>query len=274
MLEDLSETSEEIANVFYSSDKEDSTEEQPDLEDESSEVEEDHEELADEEAEETEEDEDEPESIDAFGTEMTREEFDTMKDQQLMHADYTKKTQALADEKKQVEALSSDLSTFISEFESLIVNEESDEELKELQEDDYVEYLRRKELIDARKKKLVSAKSKQGEALKAVQADENQKLISVMTEWADPKKGEATQKSDVDTALKYAGDIGYSNEDLNKLADHKVIRALIDAGKYRELKDSKPAQSKRKTTASKKVIGKKVVQSKPKSTAELFYGAK
>jgi hypothetical protein len=208
-----------------------------------------------------------------FGTEMTREEFDAMKDQQLMHADYTKKTQALADEKKQIEALSSDLSTFISEFESLIVNEESDEELKELKEDDYVEYMRRKESIDARKKKLKSAKSKQAETLKTIQADENQKLISVMTEWADPKKGQATQKSDVDTALKYAGDIGYSSDDLNKLADHKVIRALIDAGKYRELKKSKPAVSKRKTVASKKVTGKKVAKAKAKSDSELFYGS-
>jgi len=276
MLENLSETSEEVTNVFYPSATEQESTDQTETEEdvESSEIEEDLEELDDEETEDTEEDEGEPESLDVFGVEMTREEFDTMKDQQLMHADYTKKTQALAGEKKQIEALSSDLSTFISEFESLIVNEESDEELKELKEDDYVEYLRRKELIDARKKKLKGAKSKQADALKTVQADENQKLISVMTEWADPKKGQATQKSDVDTALKYAGEIGYSNEDLNKLSDHKVIRALIDAGKYRELKQSRTAETKRKTKASKKVIAKKVTKAKAKSDSELFYGAK
>jgi len=277
MLENLSETSEEATSVFYKSEEDESVKDQTETVDDDSEVEDNLEELADEETENTEEDEDEAESLDIFGTEMTRDEFDTMKDQQLMHADYTKKTQATAVEREKIEGLNSDLAATIAELESLIVSEESNEELLELKngdEDDYVQYLRKKELIDARKSKLKSAKSKQADALKVTVADENQKLISVMTEWADPKNGSATQKSDIDTALKYAGEIGYSNADLNALADHKVIRALIDAGKYRELKKSKPAQNKRKTTASKKVSGKKVVQAKAKSTAELFYGAK
>ena len=273
MLENLSETSEE-ANDFYSSEEESVTDQPETDELEGSEVEDDLEELADEETEDLEEDEDQAESVDVFGTEMTRDEFDTMKNQQLMHADYTKKTQAAAREFEKVEGLNSDLSATIAELESIIVSEESSEELQELREDDYTEYQKRKETIDAKKAKLANAKSQQANALKVVQAEEVQKLISIMPEWADTKKGQATQKKDVDTALKYAGELGYSQEDFNKLSDHKVFRALIDAGKYRELKKSKPAQSKRKTPASKKVSGKKVVQPKAKSTAELFYGAK
>lgn len=274
MLENLSETSEDVTSVFYKSEEEESVKDQTETVDDDSEAEDDLEGLADEETEDTEEDENLAESGTIFGKEITREEFDTMKDQQLMHADYTKKTQATAVEREKIEGLNSDLTATIVELEALIVSEESNEELLELKEDDYVEYLRRKELIDSKKSKLKGAKSRQADALKVTQTDENQKLISVMPEWADTKNGAATQKSDVDTALKYAGEIGYSNDDLNKLADHKVIRALIDAGKYRELKKSKPAQSKRKTTASKKVSGKKVASKKQLTPSELFYGVK
>ena len=270
MLENLSGTN-EVADSFYNSEAEDSVEEQLEADEEIADSPDDVEELADEEAEDLEEDVDGAESVT-----ITREEHAELKDQQLMHADYTKKTQALAGVRKQTEALNSDLTTTIEQLEALLVNEESEEELNELLEDgDTAEYLRRTNLTKAKKKTLAAAKAKQDESLKAVQADENGKLIEVMTEWADPKTGQATQKKDVDTALKYAADVGYTNADLEKLADHKIIRALIDAGKYRELKKSKPTVSKRKTPATKKVNGKKPAQAqKSKSVTELFYGAK
>tara|TARA_R110000851_G_scaffold168914_1_gene315030 strand:+ start:1161 stop:1988 length:828 start_codon:yes stop_codon:yes gene_type:complete len=274
MLDNLSETS-EVADKFYNStDAEEPEEGQPDAEEaEDGSPVEDDEELVDEETEELDGDEDDEGSTTVFGQEITQEEFKTMKDQQLMHADYTKKTQVLADKSKTVEALNTNLTSYIAEFESLIVNEESEEELAELKEDDYVEFLRRKEIIDGKKKKLNDAKGLQAEALKVTQADENVKLMSVMSSWSDPKKGAATQKADVDTALSYAAEIGFNNADLEKLADHKIVRALIDAGKYSKLKKSKPSEAKRKTPASKKV-SKKTAQGNGKkpSAAELFYG--
>ncbi len=276
MLDNLSEPS-EIANKFYNSEEAEEPENgQPDADEESSESgDEEAEELASEETEELEDEDEDEGPTTVFGQEITQEDFKLMQDQQLMHADYTKKTQALADDKKKVEALNSDLTSFIAEFESLIVNEESDEELAELKEDDYVEFLRRKESIDAKRKKLDGAKSRQADVLKSTQADENQKLISMMTDWADPKKGAARQKSDVDIALKYAEEIGFDRNDLNGLADHKIVRALIDAGKYNALKKSKPSETKRKTPAGKKVSGKKSTQAKEKlSPADIFYGVK
>ena len=274
MLDNLSETS-EVADKFYNStDAEEPEEGQPDAEEaEDDSPVEDDEELVDEETEELDGDEDDEGTTTVFGQEITQEEFKAMKDQQLMHADYTKKTQVLADDKKNVEALNTNLTSYIAEFESLIVNEESEEELAELKEDDYVEFLRRKEIIDGKKKKLNDAKGLQAEALKVTQADENVKLMSVMSSWSDPKKGAATQKADVDTALSYAAEIGFNNADLEKLADHKIVRALIDAGKYSKLKKSKPSEAKRKTPASKKV-SKKTAQGNGKkpSAAELFYG--
>jgi len=279
MLDTLLEPS-EVADKFYNkSDVEESEQDQPETEDEvaeESDVEEDGEELEVEETEEEAEDEDGSEPLDVFGTEITREEFETMQKNQLMQSDYTKKTQAVAEERKQVEALNADLSSLITEFESQVVNEVSEEALQELLDDgDTAEYLRLQNQNKANKAKLKAAKAKQAEVFSTKQAEENQKLISVMTEWADPKKGSETQKSDVDKALGYAEAVGFTKEDLEKLADHKVIRALIDAGKYRELKKSKPILNKRKTPVAKKA-SKKPAQGVKKviSAADLFYPKK
>lgn len=279
MLDTLIEPS-EVADKFYNTESaDDSEQEQPEAEGEEveeSDIEEDGEELEGEEAEEEAEDEDGNEPLDVFGQEITREDFETMQKQQLMHSDYMKKTQALAEDRKQVEALNTELKSYIAEFESQIVNEVDEAHLNELLEDgDTAEYLRLQNQNKANKAKLKAVKGKQAELLKTAQAEETKKLVEVMTDWADPKTGQETQKADIDTALEFAAEIGFTNEDLEKLADHKVIRALIDAGKYRKLKKSKPSINKRKTPAAKKA-SKKPAQGggKKLSPAELFYGNK
>ena len=280
MLDTLIEPS-EIADKFYNTaDTNDSEQEQSEVEDseavEESGVEDDAEELEGEEAEEEAEDEDGSETLEVFGQEITREEFETMQKERLMHSDYTKKSQANAVDKKQTEALNSELTSYIAEFKSQIVNEVSQAHLDELLEDgDTAEYLRLQNQNKANQAKLKAAEDKQSEIFKTTQAEETKKLVEAMSEWADPKTGQATQKADISTALEFAAEIGFTNEDLEKLADHKVIRALIDAGKYRELKKSKPGINKRKTVVAKKASKKPAQGSKKTlSAAELFYPKK
>ena len=278
MLDNLTEPSEDSKTFYPSEEVEDSKEHPDTVEDDSSEDDQEVEE-ADESVEETEEeeaeDEDEPESMTVYGKEITREDFELMQNQQLMQADYTKKMQAVATERKQAETLSTDLSALITEFESELVGKRSEEELNELLEDgDSAEYLRRQNEIKAKQGRVDKAKAKLQETLKATQADESTKLVEVMTEWADPKTGQATQKADMASAVEYATSLGFDNAELNKLSDHKIIRALIDAGKYSKLKKSNPALSKVKTKANKKVGTKKVAEKAkaPKSDSQLFYG--
>lgn len=280
MLDTLIEPS-EIADKFYNTaDANDSEQEQSEVEGseavEESAIEEDGEELEGEETEEEAEDEDGNEPLDVFGQEITREDFETMQKQQLMHSDYTKKTQALAEDRKKFESIQADLNSYVAEFESQLVNEVGEAHLNELLEDgDTAEYLRLQNQNKANKSKLEAVKAKQAEAFKVMQTDESNKLVEVMTEWADPKTGQATQKADIDKALAFAAEIGFTNQDLEKLADHKVIRALIDAGKYRELKKSKPSINKRKTPVAKKASKKPAQGSKKTlSAAELFYPKK
>ena len=271
MLENLSETS-EVTDKFFNSDVEDSVE-QPETDETTDE--EIIEESDAEEIEESEDDEEQQESITVNGEEITPAQIEEMQKQQLMHADYTKKTQAISEERKQIVALNSDLTSSIEILESLIVEEENADDLNELLEDnDTAEYIRRTKQIEAKKAKLVEAKKRQADALKSTQAAENQKLVTVMTEWSDPKSGATTQKADIDAALSYASEIGLDSDSLDKLSDHRIIRALIDAGKFRKLKDSKPEVKKRKTTASKKTSKKTAQGKKTKSLTELFYGAK
>lgn len=277
MLDNLTEPSED-SKTFYPSDEVEDSKEHPDtVEDDPSEDDQEVDD-ADESAEDAEEEEaeteDEPESMTVYGKEITREDFELMQNQQLMQADYTKKMQAVATERKQAETLSADLSAIITSFESDLVGENSEEELAELLEDgDTAEYLRRTKQIKDQKDKLKAAKAKISDALTETQASESKKLIEVMTEWADPKTGQETQKADMTAAVEYAASLGYDNAELNSLADHKIIKALIDAGKYHALKKSKPATSKVKTRANKKVSAKKAVEGKTsKSTSELFYG--
>lgn len=202
---------------------------------------------------------------------LSQSEFKELKDQQLMHSDYSKKTMALSADRKETVALNESLNATIRELESLIVGDENSAELDELLEDgDTAEYLRRKKQIDASKAKLKKARGKASESLAATQAEENNKLIELMPEWSDPK----VQKADVDAALSYANEIGMSTEELNNMANHKFVRALIDAGRYQKLKKSKPAVSKRKTKPTKKAgVTKKPATNKQKSISELFYGS-
>jgi len=225
------------------------------------------------EADEDTEDELDDGAIDVFGRSLTKEDPLTMESQQLKDADYRKKTMALASERKGVADLNSDLTALASELEALFLSEVSSAEMEELKEDDYVEYLRRKESIDAKRETLTKAKAKSQEALSSTIASENQKLIDAMTEWNDPKKGQITQKSDLDGAYKYAVDLGFSNDDIGKLSDHRITRALIDAGKYRKLKESNVSQLKRKTKAGKKTASESAKGPKQTTIAERFYGA-
>ena len=260
-------------NLFYTPEEKSPDPVEPESDNLESEEESDDEiieELTDAEDEETTEDEDDNEPVELFGRQITRDEFETMESQQMMRVDYSKKTELVAEERKGIATLGDSLKAAISSVESLLLEEESSEEMEELKKDDYGEYMRRVHDIEAKRAKVKEAAAVNDTVSDEAMTRENQKLIEAMPAWSDPKKGQSSRKKDIDGALSYAGEIGYTNADLTKLSDHKTMRALIDAGKYRALKAGNASSTKRKTKASKKVTGKK---SGVKKTAEqLWYG--
>ena len=215
------------------------------------------------------------EVIEIDGDEYTLDQIREMKGSGLRQSDYTRKTQALANERSQVTALSDTLASTIKALEGMIGEEESADDLDELLNDDPSEYIRRQNRIKAKKGKLQEAKDSQSNALRLKQAEESQKLVLAMDGWADSTKGQDVQKRDLEAGLKYAGKLGFSNEELNSIADHRVLKAIIDAGKFSEAKDKKPALKKRKIITTKKTSKNKAPagQEGEKTLGQLLYGS-
>jgi len=195
----------------------------------------------------------------------------------LRQSDYTKKTTQLAKSREQIESLTTDLETSIKAVEDLL-GDDSDSELDELLEDgDTAEYLRRDKLRRGKSKKLAAAKALAKKAFEDKQIGEGEALVASMPEWGNQKTGSARQKEDIADALSYAETLGFTNDDISKISDHRVMRALIDAGKLSKLKSKQVSLKKEKTKVkpSKKPANRgKPGSGESKSIVELFYGDK
>ena len=76
-------------------------------------------------------------------------------------------------------------------------------------------------------------------------AVERTKMVEAIPEWADSE----VQASDQRKLMEYGRDVGFSETELNELYDHRAVRVLRDAMRYRELTQGK------KITAAKSKIG-------------------
>lgn len=216
-------------------------------------------------------DEEEALYLDIDGEEVSLDQVKEWKSGSLMHSDYTRKTQALAEQRKATQTLADNLESSIAAIESLIDEDENSSDLEELLEVDPSEYLKRQNQMKAKRKKLEQAKKAQATALQEKTKQESEALVNLMGgEWSDKK----AQDKDIKSCLDYAGKLGFTDADLNKLSDHRVYKALIDAAKYEQLKTNKPSVKKRKVTAMKK-SAKKVApkqSNEQKTLGQLLYG--
>jgi hypothetical protein len=213
---------------------------------------------------------------DIDGTETTQKQILEWKQGYLRQSDYTQKTQGVADKvksevAKKVSESIGDLDTKALALEehttaltALLDEVESSVDLEELRELDYEEYLKTKETIDNRRAKVKTAKEaaqKAAEDANLAYATEQQSLfIASNPEWSDDK-GQATTKRDEDFKLisEYAQAVGFTPQEFGHVQNHKVMIAVLEAAKYRLLKQ--------KTTASKKVkLAPKLVKPTQKST--------
>ena len=179
---------------------------------------------------ETDDADEELEVIEIDGEEVTLDQIKEWKRGTLREQDYTKKTQALADERKALESKLGELNTFSEtlsageeEFKKLALGDLEEIDLKELRNDDYPEYLKVKELIEEREGKFEELKKV---ALKARQATiaEEQKAVNDMLGWDDKSKRDA----DVGAFQTYAKEAGFTERDSNSITSAKVMGALIE----------------------------------------------
>ena len=156
-------------------------------------------------------------------------------------SDYTKKTQALANERKQVEAEKDALSRQINQYKQnvdrLVQEQQSQQPVEpdwdRLYEDDPLQWMKQKEEIRSQKEKALELQQEQFR-LQQQQNQEQQSqmqeyltqqhttLVDNIPEWKDPQVM-AKEKGEI---RRYAQSIGYSDQELSQIYDSRAVLAL------------------------------------------------
>ena len=188
-------------------------------------------------------------------------------------ADYRRKTEELAIEKRELKAeedrLNKQYSTKMEDLNSLVAtlnaeinNDMNSKELDALWEEDPTEAAKVDRRIQKRKNTIQQAQQKlrdhQQAQFQEILREEQKKLYLKHPEIADPIKG-TTVKSNI---MNYLSSKGFSNEDVARIYDSRYFDVIMDGMNYNKSKSVKPG------LVSKKVKPTKFVKSGTKSTKE------
>lgn len=209
------------------------------------------------------------------GEEVSAADIQKWKSGHMKDADYTKKTQALAEERKAFSKSKSDLDTRLTELDALqseiekaILGDLSEVDLEQiLNEKGSEEYLKVQSQIERRKKEY-SALTDKYNKLKQSQIAESQKALSDALGWSDPSKYE----QDVKAITGYVKDVGITDAEFSKVTSPKVMEAILKASKYDKLMQSKPDVMKRVTKAPKTTKPKATTTNRVLKPWEEVYG--
>ena len=244
------------------------------------------EDYTDENAEETEYQEEETQEPQRFKVKVDNEEIEvTLEELQQGYSrtkDYTKKTQALAETRKTVEAERARIEeakqlrdTYAQRLQIIeqMLNQPSDNEnLAELKESDPIGYAikvaerseREKQLqaVQAEKQRIAQQQSQeQQEQLKAHLAQEAQKLKEWIPEFKDEVKADMARKE----IKAYAKSIGFSDQELANVYDARAVQTLYKAMQYEKLMKGKSVATKKVSEAPKTL---RSGASQPQGTSE------
>lgn len=210
------------------------------------------------------------EVIDLDGEEVTLDDIRKWKSGNLREQDYTKKTMALAEDRKAVTAklnelndMAETLSAGEADIKKALAGDLDDIDLKSLRDEDYPEYLKVKETINERESVFDDLKQKAIKAREAYIGDQS-KMLSSALGWDDKSKSEA----DINAFKEMAADVGIGADDARSLVSAKVMEALIDYARLKKQAKAKPPKAKSKKVSFKKSSGSPQSRSKPKSTEE------
>ena len=181
--------------------------------------------------------------------------------------DYTKKSQALAEQRKAIEAERSHLEYVKQErqayaqklqaLDSFLTQQHQGVDLEVLKETDPIGYAvavaeqsqREKQLAVVRNEQQRIAHQQQAEHQASLQnhlRNESEKLVSLIPELATPQ-GDAVRKQIRD----YAKSVGWTDQELSSVYDSRAVNTLYKAMKYEQLQKSKPELNKKLQSAPK-----------------------
>jgi hypothetical protein len=181
-------------------------------------------------------------------------------------SDYTKKTQSLAEQRKAVESertkideaakLRDTYAQRLQVIEQMLT--QPTEDLTALKDNDPVGYaikvaenMEREKQLQAVRAERESVQARQvaenQERLKSHIAQEAERLRSAIPDFSDEVKGEVIRKEIRD----YAKSVGWSDQELSQVYDHRAVLTLYRAMQFDKLQKSKPAVQKRVAEAPK-----------------------
>lgn len=194
------------------------------------------------------------------------------------NADYTRKTQELAQErtqssefversKKDVEAKLQRLDQLNNAAQAQLQQEYAEVDFEKLYDEDPVEAARLEHKM-RKKHEQLSQVSQQTQELQAQEFNkylgEQQKLLTQkIPEFTDEQKGPRFKQQMRD----YLGNIGFNDTEINSVYDHRYVMLVKDAMSYRNLQKAKPGIKKKVANAPKVVKGG-VAKSKGQADAE------
>jgi hypothetical protein len=194
-------------------------------------------------------------------------------------ADYTKKTQELAENRKAVEAEARAVQeakqvrdTYAQRLQAieqfLTSGQDSQEDLAAMKENDPIGYAVKVAELTEKKEQLAQVRAEQQRIAQQQQAEqqqsmaqrvqqEAQKLSQVLPEFSDPAKGEQLRSE----IRNYGKSAGFTDAELSQVYDSRHVLMLHKAMMYDKLQKSKPAVNKKVAQAPKMVkSGTKVKQ--------------
>lgn len=256
--------------------EEGSEQEQPEsqLEANDSDAESDEPEYSDESEVEQEDGEDESEEPQRYRVKAAGEDREVTLDELIksyqLGTDYTKKSQAVAEERKAVEserqavqeakAMRDQYAQRLELIEQMINQPQQAEDLDYLKETDPIGYAVKVAELSQREKQLAQVRAERDrisqqqeydkqQQMRQMVAAESEKLVAAIPEFADPSKGESIRK-DIRT---YGKQMGFSDEELANVFDSRAVLTLFKAMQYDKLQSSKPAVNKRVQEAPKAI---------------------
>ena len=183
-------------------------------------------------------------------------------------ADYTKKTQTLAEARKaleqekasveQAKVLRDQYAQRLGVVEQMLHAQAPQENLEELKETDPIGYAvkvaenqqREKQLQMWQSERQRIAQMQQAERVQNLSkhvANEAEKLAQAIPEFKDPEKGESIRKE----IRSYAKSIGWSDQELASVYDSRAVLTLYQAMQYQKLMSKKPQVTNKVAEAPK-----------------------
>lgn len=177
-----------------------------------------------------------------------------LKEGAMLKADYTRKTMALAEDRKAVEAVKSEVSDLKQRLSDALVQWA----VPAQQEPDWAElaaklppqeFNRQRAMWDQRQKQAQMAQAAHQQLRAAQHAEtvkrETELLLQARPEWRDPVKQNEAVREIGEVGKTY----GFSTDEIAQVLDHRMLLVLADAAAYRKLKETQPAVTKKVAAA-------------------------